>query len=77
MFNVCLRSPTQTKDIVEWWPMEGPLAEEKAKETTTVKKLNRCSGCKTALYCSQNCQRLDWNVSDLICIVSRSSRVIS
>ena len=51
--------------IVEWWPDEGPLAEKyKNKEVEKKKcKLLRCSGCHQAPYCSQNCQRKDWNVS--------------
>ena len=40
---------------VEWWPIE----EQKSQS----RKLQRCSGCKQALYCSHNCQRHDWNVS--------------
>ena len=52
--------------IVEWWPQEGPLSSHYEAESNPQKpkrKLLRCSGCKQALYCSQNCQKLDWNVS--------------
>ena len=50
--------------IVEWWPLEGPLAEDYQEiQQTKKRKLLRCSGCKQAPYCSGNCQKLDWNVS--------------
>ena len=52
--------------IVEWWPQEGPLSNPQNEVDNPKKrhrKLLRCSGCKQALYCSQNCQKMDWNVS--------------
>ena len=52
--------------IVEWWPQEGPLSNpcrEVDNPPKIQRKLLRCSGCKQALYCSQNCQKMDWNVS--------------
>ena len=48
--------------IVEWWPKEAPRSEQETKRHHRPKLL-RCSLCKQALYCSQNCQRHDWNVS--------------
>ena len=78
LFNACpflaepKKKPIVEKDqkgqewIVEWWPQEGPLSSQYEAETNLQKpkrKLLRCSGCKQALYCSQNCQKLDWNVS--------------
>lgn len=49
--------------VVEWWPMEGPLASsEEHKDEQRKGKLLRCSGCKQAPYCSHECQKLDWNV---------------
>lgn len=49
--------------VVEWWPMEGPLAESyENKGQKKLRPLRRCGGCKQALYCSENCQKIDWNV---------------
>ena len=28
----------------------------------TENKLQKCSGCKQALYCGQDCQKTDWSV---------------
>ena len=33
----------------------------------TTKKLQKCSGCRQALYCSKECQKLDWNVHNREC----------
>lgn len=48
--------------VVEWWPIEGPLAASQDKIEQRKGKLLRCSGCKQAPYCSEECQKLDWNV---------------
>ena len=52
--------------IVEWWApalVEGPSTLSKANSITKKKPLRRCGGCKQALYCSESCQKIDWNVS--------------
>ena len=53
--------------IVEWWPpaaLEGPPTPTSNNENKTKQKpLRRCGGCKQALYCSESCQKIDWNVS--------------
>ena len=51
---------------VEWWApaLEGPSTPTSSNENITKKKpLRRCGGCKQALYCSESCQKIDWNVS--------------
>ena len=65
--------------IVEWWPQEGPLAnpseESENKSEEPKAKLFRCSGCKQAPYCSQHCQKIDWNVSLLSFVLYTNSLV--
>lgn len=54
--------PCCSNEIVEWWPMEGPLADKYVEESDKKVQLQRCSGCRQALYCSQECQKMDWMV---------------
>ena len=66
--SMAVKSPTsmdQDDHVIEWWPMEGPLADkgQKYEKKEEKKPLHRCSGCRQALYCCHDCQRHDWNVS--------------
>ena len=40
---------------------EDGISYDESLEVTR-RKLNRCSGCKEAVYCSKGCQKKDWKV---------------
>ncbi|KAJ7625975.1 hypothetical protein FB45DRAFT_1060553 [Roridomyces roridus] len=46
--------------VLEAWEARGRLSFMCGKVSTNREDFRRCSGCQTAAYCSQACQRADW-----------------